>query len=174
MVFLISHEIRILAVFLICVPTGADGEAGPTGPTGSVGASSFGGLYNDTDAMLTINPSIATIMPLSENMPSNNVSLGANGITIAEDGVYSIGCCFLARASTGSFDFSLHVTKNGTALPSLITGVPLGSEYIVFSISSSASLAAGDIISVVVVSIAGGTVQFGNGIAANLSVVSVQ
>ena len=64
---------------------------GQTGPAGeSEGLSAYGGRYNNSGSVINLTIGSAAVVPLTENMPSKDVTYGTNNITVSEAGVYEI------------------------------------------------------------------------------------
>jgi hypothetical protein len=174
-------------------PTGPTGAAGPTGPTGATGATGFigpvgptgatgatgpepilayGGLYNDSTQMITIAAGGTETVALPESMTANNVILGTDSITITVPGDYRVEF-FVQLQSTGdTFGVLAGVEINGMLLqPSLISTLVLSSDFEAVTLSAIVPLAAGDVLTVALTSVPGGTVLFGAGTSASLSVL---
>lgn len=101
--------------------TGAQGPQGPTGPQGPQGipgtsqTSAFGGLYSTLQAPVTYGTA-PTVVPLATQMPSQNVTYGANAITVTEAGTYKVSY-MLNGSTTPATTITTAVAVNGTATP---------------------------------------------------------
>lgn len=83
---------------------------GPTGPTGPAGSDAYGGIYDDTSEVLD-NVRTLTTVPLTETMPSLNVTYSNNSIIIGESGVYELNYqCNLAPSTSSTITLTL---RNG-------------------------------------------------------------
>ncbi len=83
---------------------------GPTGPTGPAGSEAYGGIYDDTSEVLEDVRTLTTI-PLTETMPSLNVTYSDNSIIIGASGVYELNYqCNLSPSSSSTITLAL---RNG-------------------------------------------------------------
>ena len=103
-------------------------------------------------------------------MPTSNVALGTNNLTIQQSGVYEINYMFNASASLGAA-VTLAVLRNGTAIPSTqeVHLLAIGIESI-YSGSVLATLNAGDVLTIAVSALLALTLTLGTGVSVTLSV----
>ena len=153
-------------------PTGVTGATGATGPTGPEAIMAFGGLYNDATQIITIAPGDTEDVALEESMVSVNVTPGIDSITIDIPGTYRVEFFLLLQSTTGNFDIMAGVQVNGAFIqPSLIIATVLTADFEIITLSSIVTLVAGDVLTLALSSGGGGTVLFGPGTNANLSVI---
>ena len=156
---------------------GAAGEEGPTGDTGPTGAAAitgYGGLYNNSTQNITIPANGQQQVSLDEDMPFSGMTLGANSITITTAGDYMVDAMLAGQSTTGSFGFSFGVAVNGSLTgTSLTTSRPMVEDFDEYTIGAIVTLAAGDVLTLVVDSVTGGTIALGADTNAFLRVVLV-
>ena len=145
---------------------------GPPGPTGPAPIAAYGGLYQDTAAMLELTESVEAVVGLGATMPSANVTPGTNNITIEVAGDYQVNFMLLLQSTSGDFGLSAGVRINGTfAEPALLAAIVLTSDFEVVTISSIVTLAEDDVLDLALFSATGGNVLFGPDLNASLSAV---
>ncbi|MDD3341547.1 MAG: hypothetical protein PHN72_05110 [Bacilli bacterium] len=105
-------------------------------------------------------------------MSSLGVTLANNTIIIEDDGTYRIDY-LLSLASGGlSFGIQIGVLQNGIEIPSTYTNsVTPGQAIDSVSVSSFVALTAGDVLTLEVYSVTGGTLVFAPELCASLSVM---
>ncbi|MBR2860846.1 MAG: collagen-like protein, partial [Clostridia bacterium] len=152
-------------------PQGLQGEVGPTGPTGPAAVTAFGGLYDDSAETLTLTAGTTTQVPLTNAMPSENVTVGTNTVTVTEAGVYEINY-FVSGTNTapGTRTFTVSVQNNGAALggSSVSQAVETGVSTQIAD-SMIANLNAGDVISLGVDTSEDATLQLNSGTNASIT-----
>lgn len=142
-------------------PQGIQGVPGPQGPAGTVGLTSYGGLYSvePLTQALTATP---TNLRMASGMPAQNVTYGANTITVNNAGVYEVNYGVNGTLAQPT-DLSVAVAVNGTVAPSATTvGTDPVSGTRNLSGSTLLTLNAGD-----VVSLQGGVTTGTNLVSAN-------
>ncbi len=153
-------------------PTGPAGIEGPTGPTGPEAILAYGGLYNDAIQIITIDPGDTEQVALEENMPTVNVTPGISSLTINVAGTYRVEFFLLMQSTTGNFGITAGVQINGVfSQPSLYISTVLTADFEIITISSIIILAAGDVLTLALSSVIGGSILFGPDTNANLSVI---
>ena len=134
-------------------PQGIAGEVGATGPTSPAGDSAvieaYGGLFDTSVESLTLTPGTSTLIPLASIMPSSNVTIGTNTLTIEEAGVYEINYMLSGTAALGNTgDITFSVQNNGVAIPSAeITQRVTTNDSVQMTGSTIVTLAEGDVLS---------------------------
>lgn len=88
---------------------------GPTGPTGPAGISAYGGLFDDTSETID-DVGVLTQVPLTQTLPSLNMTCADNSITIDSSGIYEVNYQCNLSTSAGSV-VTLTLRENGTAIP---------------------------------------------------------
>lgn len=143
---------------------GIQGPIGPTGPAGEgqEGLFAYGGKYNDTIQLISLVAGIPNVIELPSTMPMQNVSYTpVNSIAIVEAGDYEIN--YSANVtSTNSSTITLAVRENGTPIDgAILRNVFSDGENAIYSGSIILSLAAGDILDMVItpVEAATGSIQ---------------
>ena len=156
-------------------PTGPTGDTGATGETGATGAEAilaYGGLYNDSTQLITIPAGGEEGVALPESMANTNVTLGTDSITIDIAGDYRVEYFIQLQSTSGDFGVLAGVQINGLFLQSsLISTIVLTSAFETVTLSAIVTLAAGDVLTLALSSVTGGSVLFGAGTSANLSVM---
>ena len=152
----------------ICCPTWPPGPPIPPILPGIA----YGGLYGDTSQFITIEPGGEKTVELEEEMPASNVTLGTNSITIDVPGTYRVEFFLLFQSATGRFGITAGVKINGFfgQLP-LTTAAVLSSDFEMLTLSAIVTLAKNDVLTLALMSATGGSVFFGPGTNANLSVI---
>ena len=139
-------------------PTGATGVTGTTGATGATGPAGagnglavYGGAYNSTIQSPTI-PAANVLVQIAFNtaMPLDDVTFGANSLTVNQAGDYEIAYNLGVQGSS-SVDFHAVVRRNGTSIAQTETiRNLLSSGTTTFTTSAIVTLAAGDVIDLAV------------------------
>ena len=134
-------------------PIGPQGEIGPTGPTGPALASAFGGIAGDA-LTVSLPAGTSVTLPLTVNMDFQDVVLSNSTITIQTAGVYYVSYMITGRGGSTDEGFSSGVVSNGTILhPALSQAtVVSASDSFTVTAASVASLQAGDVLSVTLIS----------------------
>lgn len=141
-------------------PTGATGATGATGPTGADLTLAYGGLSGEgTLSLIVPAGGVVTQIPLNAQMPFQNVTYQTNAIEIIEDGTYQIQTNIGFASANGSFGASFSLGYNGTQIGTTYTNLVVDTEQ-QFIANIIYDLSAGDVISVLVNSVAGGTINF--------------
>ena len=105
-------------------------------------------------------------------MTNVNVTPGASSITINVAGDYRVEFFVLLQSTTGAFDLTLGVEINGVfSETALVTATVIDTDFEVITLSAIVTLAAGDVLTLAVSSVAGGTLLFGPSTNANLSAI---
>ena len=136
-------------------PTGPQGEVGPTGPQGETGPATnglaaYGGLYSTSTTTVALTENTPVTLELGSEMPALNVTYGANGITVEEEGDYEINYGLLGSvnpASTITISVNVNATPeaSGTISQDFITGTARSMNG-----STILSLNAGDVVTLTV------------------------
>jgi hypothetical protein len=109
---------------------------------------------------------------LEESMANANVTLGTDSITIDIAGDYRVEWFILLQSTTGNFGLTAGVEVNGAfSQPALITSTVLTADFEIITLSGIVTLAAGDVLTLALLSATGGSVLFGPDTNANLSVI---
>lgn len=142
---------------------------GDTGPGGGGGLIAYGGKYNDATQTIDLAVGATTPLPLPVDMPANNVTLGADNLTIEQSGIYEINYMFNASASLGAA-VTLAVLNNGAPIPETeeIHLLAIGVESI-YSGSVITSLSAGDVLTMSVSSAVALTLTLSTGVTVTLT-----
>ena len=141
---------------------------GPTGPANGLNA--YGGKYSNTPQTLNLVIGSATQIPLANNMPNLNTTYTpTNSITVSQAGTYEINYFSNVSVAVGT-TLTQAVRINGTNIPDTVTSrvlsVGVGSIY---SGSVIVTLAAGDVIDMVLSALLAVGVTLGSGVNATLS-----
>lgn len=99
-------------------PQGIQGETGPAGADGTNGLASYGGAYTTgvTTYALTTTP---TNLPLGALLPSSDVTVGTNTITIVNAGTYEVDYGIRGSVTTPA-TVTLAIQQNGVDVPQTI------------------------------------------------------
>lgn len=134
----------------------------------------FGGLYSKKAGLMVLNAGDEKQLSLPSIMSSNNVILGMNTITIIENGVYRITDFISMRsADPNSVNITFSTRKNGQNMEDLYHTISVGNSFKEISSTAILPLRAGDIIDLVISSASGGSLFFGIGLSASLTVLKV-
>ena len=153
---------------------GATGQAGSTGPTGpSGGLDAYGGLYNNTPQTIVIVLGIEEQVSFNNTMPSQNLTVASDTITITEAGDYEINFSLSATAlvNVGS---TISIRLNGSNIPAATKSrlISAGVESL-FSGSVIVTLAAGDVVDMAASALLATSLTLGTGTNATLSVKKI-
>jgi len=134
----------------------------------------FGGLYSKKAGIMTLNAGEEKQLSLPSIMSHNNVILGMNTLTIIENGIYKISNFISLRSMDKNFiNVFFSTKKNGQNLEDLFHYILVGNSFKEISSTAILSLQAGDIIELVLGSAFGGSLFFGIGLSASLTVFKV-
>ena len=152
--------------------TGATGATGPTGPTGADGVSlsAYGGLYNNVPQVLTLDAITPVTVPMNGEFPSANTTytLTDGSITVGEAGVYEVSYEINALSDTAT-NIILSAQNNGTTVTgSDITVAVTAGENINLNGNTLVTLAAGDVVDLVINSSDAANVTLSDGTTATL------
>lgn len=86
----------------------------PQGPTGPAGVMSYGGMYDDTPQTIDDVGSL-TQVPLTQTLPSLDITYGTNSINLNSSGIYEINYQCNLSVSAGSV-VTLVLRNNGTEI----------------------------------------------------------
>ena len=141
-------------------PKGSTGATGPTGPSLGI-TPAYGGLYNRTVTSEIIPPNSTVQLAMPENMPNQNVVIGANTITIVIEGDYFVMIKIATLTSGGGpFDVTYGLRVNGVIVPQMTYTQTLN----VIALSNTSNfilrLNAGDVVDLEAFSAEGGTLVF--------------
>jgi hypothetical protein len=132
----------------------------------------YGGLYNDSTQTITIPADGTEGVVLPESMVGTNVTLGTNSITIDVAGDYRVEYFIQLQSTSGTFGVLAGVQINGLfSQPALISTIVLTADFETVTLSGIVTLAVDDVLTLALSSTAGGSVLFGAGTSANLSVI---
>ena len=125
--------------------TGATGATGPQGPQGEVGPQGPQGPAGTSDAIFA-NSGASTVAsgataPLALNTvtPNSSMSVGANAVTLSEDGYYLITYYLTGNSTNANYALNL----NGTTVASILNndeGTFTSSKTILLNVPAGSSL----------------------------------
>lgn len=131
----------------------------------------YGGLYDSAALVLDVPAGVPQVLPMGEFMASENVVLGNNSVTIVRSGDYRVEFMVLMQAVFSSFGLTVGVRINGVFSQPLTTATVIDGDFQSITLSSIVPLNAGDVLSLAVLSVAGGTLLFGPDQNINPSVI---
>ncbi len=153
-------------------PIGPQGEVGPTGPTGPAGVVpilSYGGAYDNTPETIDVATGTESVIPLTNAYPVENVTVATNTVTVNADADYEV--TYIVSGTPGTTgSYTVAVANNGTVIPGSEVTLS-GNESTLYSNKFIATLASGDVLSLVITTTdATGTFALNDGTNANLVV----
>lgn len=150
---------------------GIQGIQGPIGPTGPEAIVAYGGLYDNAALTVTIPAAGTEILPMEEFMPSSNITLAPDIITITEAGNYKVDFMGIFQSTSGNFGVNFGVAVNGILQPPLEIAVVAGTVFQAITGSAIVALSVGDTLELAVFSATGGSLLFGPSMNVNLNVM---
>lgn len=130
----------------------------------------YGGLYHDAEERIMIPENGVQPVALGETMPHRSMTPGANSLTADVAGDYAVHFMISLHASADAFPISAGVLINGLmSNPALRVFGEWAGSYTAMAGSAIVTLAAGDVLSLSLTSVSGGSAVLGPGLHASLT-----
>lgn len=121
----------------------------------------YGGLYDQIVGPIVLSPGIEVQVPITTQMPSENIVYGTSSIQIVEAGNYQISYMLNFSSSADTSTIQPFVSQNGLSISSLSQAALLSNDSSsIVTANTIATLSSGDVIGLYLISAAGGSISF--------------